>query len=72
MIDLLKYQQEQVGLTKKIIFEQDKEILRNVAHSLLKSNNELAMKNLMISVEYEKILHLAKTQAALIEKMKKN
>ena len=72
MSDLSKYQQEQVKLTRKIIFEKDKEALRKIAHSLLKNNNDIVMKNVTMSVEYEKLLHIAQTQATLIEKMKED
>lgn len=72
MSDLLKYQQEQANLTKKIIYEKDKEVLRNIAHSLVKSNNDIVIKQVAASIEYEKLLHIVKVQAELIEKMREN
>lgn len=70
MSDLKKYQQEQVVLTRKILFEQDKEVLRATAHTLAKNNNDLVTQSITISMEYEKLLHLVKSQAALIKKLK--
>ena len=71
MSDIEKYKQSQVEVARKIIFEQDKEVLRETAQQLLRSNNTIALDLIKPTVDLEKIIHIAKTQEALIKKLQK-
>lgn len=69
MNELEKYKQNQIETAKKLIFEQDKEVLRAAPQQLLKANNKIVLCELQVRLEYQKLLDLCEKQQTRIKQL---
>jgi len=71
MNQLEEYQKNQVELTRKIIFEKEKEVLRATAQTLAKNNHELTFQNITMQMDIQKLVDVIEKQKVIIENYQK-